>query len=68
MLTGAAIGDDHIDRSIALRKQHCSRKMNTGPAANQQLQRTVIRHRVRAASAALSLCARGAHDTSACRR
>jgi hypothetical protein len=35
---------------------------------NPQLQRTVIRHHVRAASAALPLCARGAHDTSACRR
>jgi hypothetical protein len=30
---------------------------------NQQLQRTVIRHRVRAAGAALPLCARGAHDS-----
>jgi hypothetical protein len=35
---------------------------------NKQLQRTVIRHRARAASAALPLCARGARDTSACRR
>lgn len=32
---------------------------------NQQLQRTVIRHRVRAASAALQLCTRGAHDALA---
>jgi len=32
---------------------------------NQQLQRTVIRRRVRAAGAALPLCACGAHDTSA---
>ena len=31
---------------------------------NQQLQRTVTRRRVRAASAALPLCARGAHDAS----
>lgn len=31
---------------------------------NQQLERTVIRHRVRAASAAAPLCARDAHDTS----
>ena len=30
---------------------------------NQQLERTVIRHRVRAASAAAPLCARGAQDT-----
>ena len=30
---------------------------------NQQLQRTVIRLRVRAADAALSMCARGGHDT-----
>jgi hypothetical protein len=33
--------------------------------ANQQLQRTVIRRCVRAAGAALPLCACGAHDTSA---
>jgi hypothetical protein len=32
---------------------------------NQQLQRTVIPNRVRAAGAALPLCACGAHDTSA---
>ena len=32
------------------------------PSPNQQLQRTVIRRRVRAAGAALPLCARGAHD------
>ena len=32
---------------------------------NQQLRRTVISHRVRAAGAALPLCACGAHDTSA---
>jgi hypothetical protein len=31
---------------------------------NQQLQRTVIQQRVRAAGAALPLCACGAHDTS----
>jgi hypothetical protein len=31
---------------------------------NQQLQRTVIRRRVRAAGAAWPLCACGAHDTS----
>ena len=31
---------------------------------NQQLQRTVIRQRVRAAGAALPLCASGAHDTA----
>jgi len=31
----------------------------------RRLQRTVKRHRVRAASAALPLCARGAHDTLA---
>ena len=31
---------------------------------NQQLQRTVTRRRVRAAGAALPLCACGAHDTS----
>jgi hypothetical protein len=37
-------------------------------APNQQLERTVIRQRVRAASMALPLCARGAHETSACRR
>jgi hypothetical protein len=30
---------------------------------NKQLQRTVRRHRVRAAGAALPLCACGAHDT-----
>jgi hypothetical protein len=30
---------------------------------NKQLQRTVRRHRVRAAVAALPLCACGAHDT-----
>jgi hypothetical protein len=30
---------------------------------NQQLQRTVIRRHVRAAGAALPLCACGAHDT-----
>jgi hypothetical protein len=35
---------------------------------NKQLQRTVKQHRVRAASAALPLCARGAHVGSACRR
>jgi hypothetical protein len=35
------------------------------PAPNKQLQRTVILGRVRAAGAALPLCARGAHDTSA---
>jgi hypothetical protein len=35
------------------------------PAHNKQLERTVKRHRVRAASAALPLCARGAHDPSA---
>jgi hypothetical protein len=35
------------------------------PPPNQQLQRTVIRRRVRAAGAALPLCACGAHDTSA---
>jgi hypothetical protein len=34
-------------------------------AHNTQLQRTVIPHRVRAASAAWPLCARGAHDTLA---
>jgi hypothetical protein len=34
-------------------------------AHDTQLQRTVNRHRVRAVSAALVLCARGAHDTSA---
>jgi hypothetical protein len=32
---------------------------------NKQLQRAVIQRRVRAAGAALPLCARGAHDTSA---
>jgi len=32
---------------------------------NQQLQRTVTWHRVRAAGAALPLCAYGAHDTLA---
>jgi hypothetical protein len=32
---------------------------------NQQLQRTVTRRRVRAAGAALLLCACGAHDTLA---
>ena len=32
---------------------------------NKQLQRTVIRRRVRAAGAALPLCACGAHDTAA---
>lgn len=32
---------------------------------NQQLERTVIRQRVRAASAAVPFCTRGAHDTSA---
>jgi hypothetical protein len=32
---------------------------------NQLLERTVIRHRVHAASAAKLLCARGAHGTSA---
>ena len=31
---------------------------------NKQLQRTVVPNRVRAASAALPLCARGAHDTA----
>jgi len=31
---------------------------------NKQLQRTVIPNRVRAAGAALPLCACGAHDTS----
>jgi hypothetical protein len=31
---------------------------------NQQLQRTVTRRRVRAAGAALPLCACGAHDAS----
>jgi hypothetical protein len=35
------------------------------PAPNKQLQRTVIRRRVRTAGAALPLCACGAHDTSA---
>jgi hypothetical protein len=35
---------------------------------NKQLERTVIRYRVRAASAALPLCARGAHETSVRRR
>ena len=34
-------------------------------APNKQLQRTVTRRRVRAAGAALSLCACGAHDTPA---
>jgi hypothetical protein len=33
-------------------------------APNQQLQRTVMPQHVRAASAALPLCARGAHDTA----
>jgi len=33
--------------------------------ANKQLERTVIRHRVRTASAAAPLYARGAHDSSA---
>jgi hypothetical protein len=37
-------------------------------ASNQQLQRTVRRRRVRAASAALQLCARGAHVTAVRRR
>jgi hypothetical protein len=37
-------------------------------AHNKQLQRTVIGRHVRAASAAWPLCARGAHDMSACGR
>ncbi len=36
-----------------------------GMPQNKQLERTVIRHRVCAASAAAPLCARGAHATSA---
>jgi hypothetical protein len=35
---------------------------------NPRLERTVILHRVRAASAALLFCARGAHEASARRR
>jgi len=33
--------------------------------SNQQLERAVIRHRARAASAATPLCARGTHENSA---
>ena len=33
--------------------------------SNKQLERTVIRRHVRAASAAVPLCGRGAHDSSA---
>jgi hypothetical protein len=40
-------------------------KFTVSLSSNKQLQRTVIPQRVRAASAALRLCARGAHDTSA---
>jgi hypothetical protein len=49
---------------------HIARARNGGEEAlcqapNKQLQRTVIRRRVRAAGAALPVCARGAHDTLA---
>ena len=43
-------------------KRSCSVPWREPP--NQQLQRTVVRRRVRAAGAALPLCACGAHDTS----